>query len=517
MMPCRSGNRGAKGTIFRPPLASRNPNTGNSSKPIGFHNRFDVLLDKRKNKRGFEHDNDFQEVNQQNTSTRIFHLLGLLLLWHCYFDKSESGGREKRMGRMRWLPGAAQREVMQFTTSRCISWLEKGNWALGADYVIRALNTSSRDVAALSIGEVVGTKLSLPDLSERCSAQLQRIAARRRSTVDKMLEEMPDGHRILDIRARSHMGGAENEAESITVMEKTPLETLKQRLVSCLCSTGAGITAEAFQEDSTFGRGLRAVMRLSKGTVVLEDRAILATRMNDRSCSHCLNPLPRVGDGAGFSCEAGCSEAFCSEQCRDVALEQYHAVSCPVLNPSFGDWQQRLETQLSNSGPDSRAALTCLAIGKVCAIATVAEAHPLHLEKIDVLRGSTEYVASDTLHHVGSLTVSLGHALRQPNLFLEEFISLYALIQTNEFLTSDGTVLFPFLSLVNHSCVPNCVVVGPSAVKKSLVAVKDIREGEQLTIDYNSALTSTLAYEDRRALLAQRGFQCFCPRCILKQ
>jgi hypothetical protein len=43
-------------------------------KPIGFQNRFDAF-DKRKNNRGFEHENNFQEVNQQNSSTRFFFLL----------------------------------------------------------------------------------------------------------------------------------------------------------------------------------------------------------------------------------------------------------------------------------------------------------------------------------------------------------------------------------------------------------------------------------------------------------
>jgi hypothetical protein len=56
---------------FSGPLASRNPNTGNNSKPIGFQNRFDAF-DERKNNRGFEHENNFQEVNQQNSSTRFF-------------------------------------------------------------------------------------------------------------------------------------------------------------------------------------------------------------------------------------------------------------------------------------------------------------------------------------------------------------------------------------------------------------------------------------------------------------
>jgi hypothetical protein len=51
-----------------------NPNAGNDSKPIGFQNRFDAF-DKRKNNRGFEHENNFQEVNQQNSSTRFFFFL----------------------------------------------------------------------------------------------------------------------------------------------------------------------------------------------------------------------------------------------------------------------------------------------------------------------------------------------------------------------------------------------------------------------------------------------------------
>jgi hypothetical protein len=71
MIPCRSGNRGARGaepTIFWGPLASRNPNTGNNSKPIGFQNIFDAF-DKRKNNRGFEHENKLP----RDESAELFH------------------------------------------------------------------------------------------------------------------------------------------------------------------------------------------------------------------------------------------------------------------------------------------------------------------------------------------------------------------------------------------------------------------------------------------------------------
>jgi hypothetical protein len=49
-------------------LASRNPNTGNNSKPIGFQNRFDVLT-REITTEDFEHENDFQ----RSESAELFH------------------------------------------------------------------------------------------------------------------------------------------------------------------------------------------------------------------------------------------------------------------------------------------------------------------------------------------------------------------------------------------------------------------------------------------------------------
>jgi SET and MYND domain-containing protein len=113
--------------------------------------------------------------------------------------------------------------------------------------------------------------------------------------------------------------------------------------------------------------------------------------------------------------------------------------------------------------------------------------------------------------------VTLAFALRQTHLGLEEVLLLFAAIQTNEFLLEAGTCLFPVLSLLNHSCVPNCEVVGPRASSKDLVALSDIRPGEQLLIDYNPQLTGSLSYSQRKELFAQRHFECFCGKCILQK
>ena len=392
-----------------------------------------------------------------------------------------------------------------------MSWLQNGCWAFGADYIIRALNTSSRHPAALVVGDIVGKKLNIPELSERCLVQLGQLAQRRRVPAESLLNESPFKLSIVEMCSKADSGG---EIDTVLVKEKIATSTLSERLLATLCTGSQKV--EIFEDDS-FGRGLRAVSRLPKGSAILEDNAILAVRMNDTCCAHCLSKLPRVGDSFGVPCAASCGESYCSDRCRDYAMSSSHSACCGTTNPQFGNWKDALEKQLACSGPDSRAALTCLAVGKICSAATVAQAHPLFLPGIDALRGMTQLVPSDTLHHVGALTVGLGEALRQPHLFLEEFVSLYALLQTNEFVTPDGTVLFPIFSLVNHSCVPNCTVAGASSVKKSLITLRDVQEGEQLTIDYNCSLTSKLSFEQRKALLAQRGFECYCSKCITKK
>ncbi|KAJ0976043.1 hypothetical protein J5N97_018008 [Dioscorea zingiberensis] len=73
-----------------------------------------------------------------------------------------------------------------------------------------------------------------------------------------------------------------------------------------------------------------------------------------------------------------------------------------------------------------------------------------------------------------------------------------------------GTGLYPVISTINHSCVPNSVLVfeGRSAVVR---AVKPIAEGTEVFISYieTAATTST-----RQKDLKQYFFSCRCPHCI---
>ncbi|GAB5583340.1 histone-lysine N-methyltransferase SMYD3 isoform X3 [Prionailurus iriomotensis] len=73
-----------------------------------------------------------------------------------------------------------------------------------------------------------------------------------------------------------------------------------------------------------------------------------------------------------------------------------------------------------------------------------------------------------------------------------------------------GVGLYPSMSLLNHSCDPNCSIVfnGPHLL---LRAVRDIEAGEELTICYLDMLMTS--EERRKQLRDQYCFECDCIRC----
>lgn len=90
-----------------------------------------------------------------------------------------------------------------------------------------------------------------------------------------------------------------------------------------------------------------------------------------------------------------------------------------------------------------------------------------------------------------------------------------------------GRLLYATLSRINHSCTPNAVLVdsrptivaNPNALRgpehtpcrKALIALRDIAEGEEITISYISSydLLEPAALRQKRLW----GFKCICKRC----
>ena len=97
--------------------------------------------------------------------------------------------------------------------------------------------------------------------------------------------------------------------------------------------------------------------------------------------------------------------------------------------------------------------------------------------------------------------------------------TVLGIFYTNDMSYDGDAALFPTLARVNHACVANADFVSrPEKGVQELVATKDIREGEEITISYLPAADEGSAPTDvRRAYLREwYGFQCLCRTCCME-
>ncbi|KFP39115.1 Histone-lysine N-methyltransferase SMYD3, partial [Chlamydotis macqueenii] len=93
---------------------------------------------------------------------------------------------------------------------------------------------------------------------------------------------------------------------------------------------------------------------------------------------------------------------------------------------------------------------------------------------------------------------------------------LFLQVTCNCFTISNGEMqdvgvgLYPSMSLLNHSCDPNCVIVF-EGYQLLLHSIREIQIGEELTISYIESLMPT--NERQKQLMRQYCFECDCLLC----
>ncbi|KAK9271392.1 hypothetical protein L1049_026982 [Liquidambar formosana] len=107
--------------------------------------------------------------------------------------------------------------------------------------------------------------------------------------------------------------------------------------------------------------------------------------------------------------------------------------------------------------------------------------------------------------------------LQWPEISIKEIAENFSKLACNAHTICDselrplGTGLYPVISIINHSCLPNSVLVfeGRLAVVR---AVQHIPKGTEVLISYIETAGSTMTRQ--KALKEQYLFTCRCPRCI---
>ncbi|GAX78651.1 hypothetical protein CEUSTIGMA_g6089.t1 [Chlamydomonas eustigma] len=75
----------------------------------------------------------------------------------------------------------------------------------------------------------------------------------------------------------------------------------------------------------------------------------------------------------------------------------------------------------------------------------------------------------------------------------------------------EGTAFYALQSCANHSCDPVALTEGNASGHMSLLALTDIRPGQEITISY---IDESLGYKDRQKVLKDYGFKCDCDKCV---
>eukprot|EP00966_Prymnesium_polylepis_P038398 890930-Prymnesium_polylepis.1 len=138
-------------------------------------------------------------------------------------------------------------------------------------------------------------------------------------------------------------------------------------------------------------------------------------------------------------------------------------------------------------------------------------------------------IADRIIRHQADLACRLlSHQQRRQWMALHDSLALHGsdgeksaagVLHSNQFGgTSGGTrtsVLFELISRVNHSCAPNMELrTEPDAGHRgTLTALRDLKGGEELFIDYTPSLRDRSTEERRAALRRKHRFHCVCERC----
>uniref|UniRef100_A0A3P8S1F4 [histone H3]-lysine(4) N-trimethyltransferase n=1 Tax=Amphiprion percula TaxID=161767 RepID=A0A3P8S1F4_AMPPE len=256
------------------------------------------------------------------------------------------------------------------------------------------------------------------------------------------------------------------------------------------------------------GNGLRAAASIRRGELLVSTEPLaccVSKKLVREVCHHCFTRLETL-----LRCSQCKTARYCNITCQKQAWS-VHKRECKCLRgllPRFPTDSVRLAARLifallSPSSSSSEQLYTL-------------DEHESHLTSMpEQKKQGLSQLASMLELYLHEEVPDLTQESKVPP-SCREALGLVAKVVCNCFTITDGELqesgvgLYPSLSLLNHDCRPNCMMVF-EGTKVQLRAVQDISPGEELTISYIESLSLT---EDRqRQLEDQYHFTCHCQRC----
>ncbi|XP_050042653.1 protein-lysine N-trimethyltransferase SMYD5-like isoform X2 [Dermacentor andersoni] len=269
----------------------------------------------------------------------------------------------------------------------------------------------------------------------------------------------------------------------------------------------------------------------------------------------------------------GCQAAYCSEACRSKAWQLYHQVICAVSNEPSRPLHNLLEAWKTMHYPPETTTIELAVRIMAAFVQSEDKVKALAVLERFALGGTTEEQGSilsrllgekwvERLRTLRELTAAIfrGHPCVTSWLTDEGFRSLMAFVaksgqiigtsalsvwvnncnnldlpdaervsldafidqvyediekESGAFLNNEGVGLFPLQSLCSHSCIPNAESSFPhNNYVLSLVALRDIQPGEEITVSYLDECSLNRSRHSRAKLLRENHLlTCCCKRC----
>ena len=278
------------------------------------------------------------------------------------------------------------------------------------------------------------------------------------------------------------------------------------------------------ESSSKFNRCVIAKKQISCGTKVLLEKPISAY-------THDIAQNREFGDYGFYNCKycykaydiskktyltcSNCSYKWCNPKCKDKD-QVHHEILCSILNDINNDDYFDHE-------------LLSLALQLFIKVNIKEEEE---VDK-DLNDDSIQAKYQDIFHlayHDQSLDNANDHMYQHYIDLIQEKIQLkydsivylkqivniinanvhnLSLIQTDF-----GMGLYPYASLFNHSCYPNCVFINTNNCLLSCVTLRDINKGEELYVNYIDLYDISAIRQ--KILKQEKSFLCQCNRCLLQ-
>ncbi|KAJ4357477.1 uncharacterized protein N0V89_002053 [Didymosphaeria variabile] len=296
--------------------------------------------------------------------------------------------------------------------------------------------------------------------------------------------------------------------------------------------------------------GVFAKEDISPGEGILTEKSLLTgiSRLHDSYCDACSISLSSTDDdphSATISCD-GCDEVFfCSEECHDLAQDNYHPSLCGV----------NMEQKVSAS--EAADSLYTLLLVRAMGMAETQDVHPLDLKEVRYIWGDYHgldlgencALNSDPFASVPqTLSFSFEANVLRPLHVLEKmdvniyeqshrydtwiFNTLYAKFRGTASAQQglDGRpeigAVHPMWCLANHSCDPNVTWEWKGSMRfwarEQLVDYErrvpkrpGLKKGEEVFSHYCDIRLSV--QERREWAVGALGGLCVCPRCICEE